>query len=135
MVIGILQCELLIHDSESLKDKRRVVRSLKDRLHREHLAAVAEVGEPDVLNRAVLGIAVVGREGRQVGEVLDRISAKLRSCVDAEVGGMAREILHGQEPVAPDEPGDESPDTPSCSTEEMLRYFDTGERPDPRNHS
>lgn len=95
MVLGILQFELLIHDTESLKDKRRVVQSVKDRLHREHQAAVAEVDALETLNRAVLGLAVVGREGRRVGEVLDQITSKLRSLHDAELGDVSREIVHG----------------------------------------
>ncbi len=40
--VGILQFELLIRQRRSLKDKRRVVRSVRDRLHREHLVSVAE---------------------------------------------------------------------------------------------
>ena len=44
MVVGILQFELLVPGATSLKDKRRVVKSVKDRLHREHLVSVAEVG-------------------------------------------------------------------------------------------
>lgn len=95
MVLGVLQFELLIHEAASLKDKRRVVLSVKDRLHREHQASVAEVDAHDTLNRAVLGLAVVGREGRRVGEVLDQIAAKLRSLRDAELGDVRREILHG----------------------------------------
>ncbi len=95
MVVGILQFELLIHEAESLKDKRRVVLSVKDRLHREHQASVAEVDAHDMLNRAVLGLAVVGRDGRRVGEVLDQITAKLRGLHGAELGGVQREILYG----------------------------------------
>ncbi len=97
MVIGILQFELLIHDAESLKDKRRVVRSVKDRLHRDHLVSVAEVGDQDLLNRAMLGLACVGSDGGYIGTVLDRISNELRALTDAEVGAMQREILHGRD--------------------------------------
>lgn len=95
MVIGVLQFELLIHDSESLKDKRRVVRSVKDRLHREHLVAVAEVGAHDSLDIARLAVAAVGVDGKIIGQTLDRICEKLRSLTDAELGATSREILHG----------------------------------------
>jgi hypothetical protein len=96
MIIGILQFELLIHGSESLKDKRRVVRSVKDRLHREHQVSVAEVANQDSLNVATLGLALVGSDGRYVGEVLDQITAKLRATPDAELGDTTREMLHGR---------------------------------------
>lgn len=96
MVIGILQFELLIHDAESLKDKRRVVRSVKDRMHREHQVSVAEVAAQDNASLAMLGLAVVGTDGRHVAQTLDRIIEKLRAIHDAELGDTRREILHGQ---------------------------------------
>lgn len=96
MIIGILQFELLIHGSESLKDKRRVVRSVKDRLHREHQVSVAEIATQDSLNVATLGLAFVGSDGRHVGEVLDQITAKLRAVPDAELGDVSRELLRGR---------------------------------------
>lgn len=96
MVIGILQFELLIHDAESLKDKRRVIRSLKDRLHREHQVSVAEVASQENASLAVLGLSLVGSDGRQVAQTLDRIVEKIRAVHDAELGDTRREILHGQ---------------------------------------
>lgn len=96
MVIGILQFELLIHGALSLKDKRRVVRSAKDRLHREHQCSVAEVGALDVPTRAMLGLALVGADGAHVGKTLDRITLKLRALPDAELGDVRREILTPQ---------------------------------------
>ncbi|MDX2146229.1 MAG: DUF503 domain-containing protein [Planctomycetota bacterium] len=110
MVIGILQFELFIHGAESIKDKRRVVRSLKDRLHREHLVSIAEVGNSDALGHAVLGLALVGREGKHVAETLDRITSKLQSMTEAEVGDVSRELLHGRSAAdfANGIPGDEA---------------------------
>lgn len=97
MVIGVLQFELLIHGAESLKDKRRVVRSVKDRLHREHLVSVAEVGTLESLSTATMAVACVGTDGARAGEVLDRVSAKLRSLTEAELGDTSRQILHGHD--------------------------------------
>ena len=96
MVVGLLQFELLIHDASSLKDKRRVVQSVKDRLHRDHLCAVAEIGRFESHAVALLGLAVVGHEGKRVGEVLDTITNRLRELRDAELGDVSREVLHGQ---------------------------------------
>ncbi|MEX2214152.1 MAG: DUF503 domain-containing protein, partial [Phycisphaeraceae bacterium] len=58
MILGILQVELVIDGSQSLKEKRRVVSSLKDRLHREHQVSVAETDKQDDHRVAVLGIAL-----------------------------------------------------------------------------
>ena len=106
MVIGVLQVELAVPWAESLKDKRRVVRSIKDRLHREHQASVAEVAALGVMTVARLGIAVVAIDGERAGKVLDAISEKLRGVRDAEFVAATRQILHGSqiELVGEDEP-------------------------------
>ncbi len=100
MVIGILQFDVLLRGAESLKDKRRVVSSIKDRLHREHLVSIAEVGMQDVHALARLGLALVGTDGRHVGQTLDRITSKLRSMTEAELGEVTREIIEGSGPEA-----------------------------------
>ncbi|HYE62186.1 MAG TPA: DUF503 domain-containing protein [Phycisphaerales bacterium] len=94
MVIGILQFELLIRGAESIKDKRRVVSSLKDKLHREHMVSVAEVALQDKMSVARMALAVVGNDGKHIGQTLDRIMAKLRALHDAELSGFSREVLH-----------------------------------------
>lgn len=97
MVVGILQFELHIHGAESLKDKRRVISSVRDKLHREHQVSVAEVAAQDILNLAVMGLAMVGNEGGHVGRTLDSITAKLRALGDAELGLTSRRLIHGHE--------------------------------------
>jgi uncharacterized protein len=121
MVIGLLQFELVIHGSESLKDKRRVVRSVKDRLHREHMVAVAEVASQEVLNLAVMGLACVGSDGARLGEVLDRITGKLRALGDAELGSVSRQILGAHDLETSGEHGgiDEA-----ALADEMLKRFE-----------
>lgn len=123
MLIGILQFELLIHGAESLKDKRRVVSSLKDRLHREHQASVAEVAMQDHMSVARMGLAIVGGDGRHLGEVLDRITNKLRSMHDAELGDCVREIINNGEGAEAPEPhitGKDAPD-PDLARELLRR--------------
>jgi hypothetical protein len=112
MVVGIFQFELLIKGAESLKDKRRVVNSVKDRLHREHLVAIAEVDRLEAHHVAVMALALVGNDGRRIGEVLDSISAKLRTLPDADLGDVQREIVQGR-------PGDFSPES-SAEPDESL---------------
>jgi uncharacterized protein len=103
MIIGILQFELLLRGATSLKDKRSVVSSLKDRLHREHQAAVAEVALHDRIGVARLGLAVVGSDGKHIGQTLDRITLKLRALHDAQLGDTRREVLHDPQMSAEDE--------------------------------
>ena len=123
MVIGILQFELLVAGSESLKDKRRVVSSVKDRLHREHQCSVSEIDRLESHDVAVLGLAIVGRDGRRVGEVLDAITLKLRELRDAELGDFSREILSGRAGEIGDTPADVDA---SDLAEEMMKRLGPG---------
>lgn len=78
MVIGILQVELTIDAPRSIKDKRRVVSSLKDRLHREHMVSVAETGRQDDMRSAMLGVAMAGSDAAVCQRVLDHVLEKIR---------------------------------------------------------
>lgn len=93
MKLGLLQFEIFIDDAHSLKDKRRVVKSLKDRLHRDHLVAVAEVGDQQVWNRALLGLAAVSADGAYLRGVLEAIVRKLQSLPDGRLGDYADDVV------------------------------------------
>ena len=124
MLIGLLQVHLLVHGSESLKDKRRVIKSVKDRLHREHMVSIAEVAQHDILNSAVLGLALVGHDGKHIGETLDRISTKLRQLHDAEVASITRRVIDAADVgLEADLAADEGPDEDALA-KEMLAYMD-----------
>jgi uncharacterized protein YlxP (DUF503 family) len=73
MIIGVLQLELSIGDAMSLKDKRRVVKSLKDRIAHGHNVSIAEVGALDQHRRAILGLAMVSNDSRYVEGALSKI--------------------------------------------------------------
>ena len=121
MVIGLLQFDLIIHGAESIKDKRRVVSSVKDRLHREHMVSLAEIGNPDLLNLARMALVTVARDGKRVGEVLDHVSEKLRSLRDGEVAEISRSIVHGSEVESDEDPTILNPDPDGSLAAEMMR--------------
>ncbi len=73
MTVGVLQVEIAIEDAMSLKDKRRVVKSLKDRIAHRHNISVAEVGALDEHRRSVLGFAMVGNDGRYIEGALSKL--------------------------------------------------------------
>ncbi|MHC4944783.1 MAG: DUF503 domain-containing protein, partial [Planctomycetota bacterium] len=77
-VVGVLQMTLLIRGSHSLKDKRRVVRSIKDRLSHHHNISIAEVDSQDIRNQAILAIAMVGSDYKYVETALNKILDQLR---------------------------------------------------------
>jgi len=73
MHVGVLQLELSILDAMSLKDKRRVVLSLKDRIAHAHNVSVAEVGALDEHRRSIIGIAMVANDARYVEGGLSKL--------------------------------------------------------------
>lgn len=93
MKLGILQFQLLIDSAEGLKDKRRVVKSLKDRLHREHLVSVAEIADQEVWNRATMGLAAVSASGSYLHGVLDAIVRKIESLPDARLSQVSSDVV------------------------------------------
>ena len=59
MIVGISSFELHLPASRSLKDKRRVVKSLVDKIHQRYRVSIAETGFQDLHQRAEIAIAVV----------------------------------------------------------------------------
>lgn len=72
MIVGLCTVELLIPDAQSLKDKRQVLQSLKSRLRDKFNVSVAEVGDQDLWQKAILGLACVANESAHVNQVLDQ---------------------------------------------------------------
>jgi uncharacterized protein YlxP (DUF503 family) len=84
MIVGSLRVRLLLRESRSLKDKRQVLNSIKDRLRNGFNISVAEVDENDNRQIAVLGIALVGSEAYPVRTTLQQIVEALRAHPIAE---------------------------------------------------
>ena len=73
MPVGLLTLELHIPDAQSLKDKRQVLRSLKDKLRRDFNVAVAELEHQDTWQRSVVGIVTISNEEKHLREVLQKV--------------------------------------------------------------
>jgi uncharacterized protein YlxP (DUF503 family) len=73
MPVGLLTLELHIPDAQSLKDKRQVLRSLKDKLRRDFNVAVAELEHHDTWQRSVVGIVTISNEEKHVREMLGKV--------------------------------------------------------------
>lgn len=82
MTVGIARLALFIGASHSLKEKRMVLRRVKDLVRQKFNVSIAEVAENDVWQRAVLGIAVVGNDRRYVEGALDEVIGFVRSKAD-----------------------------------------------------
>ena len=78
MIVGTLRVRLLLREARSLKDKRQVVKSIKDRLHNEFNVSVAEIESQDNRQLAVLGLAMVSTETHHLKTALGQIVSALR---------------------------------------------------------
>ena len=76
MPIGLLTLEIHIEDAQSLKDKRQVLRSLKDRLRARFNVAVAELDHQDLWQRSRVGVVSISNEGKHLEESLSAIAAE-----------------------------------------------------------
>ncbi len=73
MPIGLLTLEIHIPDARSLKDKRQVLRSLKDRLRGHFNVAFAELEHQDLWQRSVVGIVGIASDERFLEQSLQAV--------------------------------------------------------------
>ncbi len=93
MIVGAAVVELHVHASQSLKQKRGVVRSIVQRLRNRFNVAVAEIGGQETWQRAVLGITTTGIDRTRVREVLTRVLVFIEDLHLAEVTNSDIEVL------------------------------------------
>ena len=93
MPVGLLTLELQIQDAHSLKDKRQVLRSLKDKLRRRFNVAVAELDFQDVWNTSLVGIVTLSNAGQHVEETLQLVLADADRQLGRALVGHNVEIL------------------------------------------
>jgi len=93
MTVGTLEIRLLVRQSRSLKDKRRVIRSLKDRIRNRHNVSIAEVGALQSRQQAVLGVAMVGNDPQYIDAALAKVVEIVRSDRSAELLDYELEIF------------------------------------------
>lgn len=93
MIVGALLIRGIIRSSRSLKEKRRVVKSLKERMQHRFNASISEVDAQDSWKEAVLGITVAGTDTPFVESVLEQTANFARADVEFEVVDMYRETF------------------------------------------
>lgn len=75
MLVGTCQIEILIYESNSLKEKRHVIKSIIERIKARFNASVAEVDYHELWNRSMIGIAVVSNSKvlceSSLGKIID----------------------------------------------------------------
>ena len=101
MTVAIARVTLFLGESHSLKDKRMVLRKIKDLVRNKFNVSISEVAENDRWQRAVLGLALCGSDRRFVESALDEVLKFIRGHV--QVSNEEKELQSfGDELVAPD---------------------------------
>jgi len=94
MVVGSLKIEFRLTDNRSLKGKRKVVRSMVDKVKSRFNVSIAEVGSNDKWQRIELGVSAVGNDRRHIDSSLNHILSFLESLYLAEIVHTEMEILN-----------------------------------------
>ncbi len=94
MVVGILKLSLYIHTNHSLKEKRKVVKSVVTRVRNRFNVSIAEIGANDKWQRIELGITAVGNDRRFVNSALDNVLSFLESLYLGEIVDSSIEIAN-----------------------------------------
>ncbi len=90
VAIGLLEVEFLIPGASSLKDKRRLVRSIKDRIRNRHNVSIAEVDHQDLIARCHLAMVTISGRRRdaekRLNSALDIVDRQLEiQVIDSRV--------------------------------------------------
>jgi uncharacterized protein YlxP (DUF503 family) len=73
MIVGLLTLELYLPQASSLKEKRMIIKSLKDRIKNKFNVSIAEVDANDLWQRSILGAACVANETRAINQILNGV--------------------------------------------------------------
>lgn len=93
MVVGVCKLSLMIEGSASLKDKRAVLRHIKDKVQNKFNCAIAEVGEQDMLQSAELGFVVVSNEMGFTQSMVQKILLLIEDLAAAKVTGDEQDYI------------------------------------------
>lgn len=92
MFVGILRLVLYLPESGSLKSKRHLLRSAIDRVKAKFNVSIAEVGDNDLWQRSIVGVAAVGNDHAFVNETLDKVADFVASMHGGQMQVIDREL-------------------------------------------
>jgi uncharacterized protein YlxP (DUF503 family) len=94
VVVGTMIIDLLLHDNRSLKGKRKVVKSMVDKVKHKFNVAIAEIGSNDKWQKIELGVSAVGNDRRHIDSSLTNVLTFLDSLYLAEIVDSRKEIIN-----------------------------------------
>lgn len=93
LLIGTLSLRLVMRGAFSLKDKRRIIKSLKERIRQKYNVSIAEVASQDKWQEAVIGIACVGNDGHFISSILVQIRNFISLLAGVEIVSQEQDLL------------------------------------------
>jgi len=93
MEIGVLTLELHLSDANSLKDKRQVIRSLREKLRTRFNCAVAEVDHNDLWQRGTVAVVAISNDHQHLQQMLEGISREAEHILGGDLANSSIEIL------------------------------------------
>lgn len=85
MIVGTLEVKLYVRFSQSLKEKRKVIKSVKDRINHKFNVSIAEVDHENSRQQSTLGIAMVANDSKHLTSCLTKVINHIRTVRDAEL--------------------------------------------------
>ena len=96
MQVGVLEITIHLSGIASLKDKRKIVKSLIGRIQSRYNFSIAEVDRQDNKSIAVIGLATVSNEGKHIETQLDKVLDFIRADGRFYLGNVDREIFSSE---------------------------------------
>lgn len=94
MIVGVGKAKLYLPTCHSLKEKRSVLRKLKDRTFNRFKIQVSEVGNHDFWQTALVGFSLVGNKHTKVQSLVDRVFDFLNDFHEVQIEDQSSEIIH-----------------------------------------
>jgi uncharacterized protein YlxP (DUF503 family) len=94
MVIAYALFDLHLPGCRGLKEKRMIVKSLKSRIRNEFEISAAEVGDQDLLQRSLLGVAVIGPDQQPLDALLQNVLRFVEDNLAGELLDYRNEFIH-----------------------------------------
>ncbi len=94
MIVGMMQAQLRLYGIGSLKDKRRIVKSVVERIQSRFNVSISEIEAQDSKVHAVIGVSVAGNDSQFIQRQMETVEGFLHGDGRFVVGRIDREIFH-----------------------------------------
>jgi uncharacterized protein len=93
MVVGVCCLRLALHDVFSLKEKRSIVKKITARVRNRFPVSIAEVGDNDIWQSALVGFSITGNDRQFINSCIDKVIDYIESLYLAEIVDQQMEIM------------------------------------------